>query len=154
MPEFKDVAEAKKAMLEVFTALQGNKTEIEAAVTAAGDDLQKKMMTVIPLLQNTLAGPLATYGFPAGGPGIMAGIGAFTKASLTEGEPSVLKEGAASSRLTNAPAPIFTPPSSQNWSLTRSDALSALRFPLSRCSPLACRDGYAQTENDGFAGGR
>jgi len=93
MPEFKDVAEAKKAMLEVFTALQGNKTEIEAAVTAAGDDLQKKMMTVIPLLQNTLAGPLATYGFPAGGPGIMAGIGAFTKASLTEGEPSVLKEG-------------------------------------------------------------
>ena len=56
-------------MIEVFTALQTKEEEIKAAVTAAGDDLQKKMMTVIPLLQGTLAGPLAAYGFPPGGPG-------------------------------------------------------------------------------------
>jgi len=91
MPEFKDVAEAKKAMLEVFTALQGNKTEIEAAVTAAGDDLQKKMMTVIPLLQNTLAGPLATYGFPAGGPGACRpGVSALRAPALGGAEPGVV----------------------------------------------------------------
>jgi len=79
-------------MLEVFTALDGSKDDIMKAVVAAGDDLQKKMMTVIPLLQTTLAGPLAAYGFPAGGPGIMQGVGAFTKASALEGG-EVLKEG-------------------------------------------------------------
>ena len=56
-------------MLQVFTALQDKQDDIMTAVAAAGDDLQKKMMTVIPLLQTTLAGPLAEYGFPAGGPG-------------------------------------------------------------------------------------
>lgn len=56
-------------MIEVFERLEADQDVIKTAIAEAGDDIQKKMMTVIPLLQKTLAGPLQAYGFPAGGPG-------------------------------------------------------------------------------------
>ena len=57
-------------MAEVFEALKTDQDQITKAVAEAGDDLQKKMMLVIPLLQGVLAAPLQKYGFPAGGPGV------------------------------------------------------------------------------------
>ncbi|KAL1515677.1 hypothetical protein AB1Y20_002294 [Prymnesium parvum] len=89
---FKDLAEAKKAMLEVFEKLEADQEMIKTSIAEAGDDIQKKMMTVIPLLQKTLAGPLEAYGFPPGGPGIMQGVAAFQQAEKLEGG-GVLVEG-------------------------------------------------------------
>jgi len=112
-------SEAKKAMLEVFEKLEADQEMIKTSIAEAGDDIQKKMMTVIPLLQKTLAGPLEAYGFPPGGPGplyhlfsiarvvsmlylahallhtdsgIMQGVAAFQQAEKLEGG-GVLVEG-------------------------------------------------------------
>merc|ERR1712159_751401 len=79
MGEFMDLAEAKQAMLDVINRLDEDQEEVKAEITQAGDDMQKRIMNVIPVLQKTLAAPLEKYGFPAGGPGIMSGVVAFQK---------------------------------------------------------------------------
>lgn len=75
--EFANVAEAKLAMLAVINSLETKLPELQAALQQAGDDPQKKMMLVVPVLQNALATPMSQFGFPPGPGGLMQGMSAF-----------------------------------------------------------------------------
>jgi hypothetical protein len=57
-------SEAKSALLKVITILEANEASIKQLITEAGDDQQKKMMTVVPALQALLGPVLVEFGFP------------------------------------------------------------------------------------------
>mmetsp|Transcript_43932 Transcript_43932/g.99344 ORF Transcript_43932/g.99344 Transcript_43932/m.99344 type:complete len:126 (-) Transcript_43932:394-771(-) len=90
--KFADLAEAKSALLKVITILEANEASIKQLITAAGDDQQKKMMTVVPALQALLGPVLVEFGFPPPPMGMMASMMSFTELSQGEGG-DVLKEG-------------------------------------------------------------
>ena len=52
-------------MLKTLQALDGEKEKVKELIVAAGDDQQKKMMTVVPKLQEILKPVLEEFGFPA-----------------------------------------------------------------------------------------
>ena len=57
-------AEACAALVLTFEAMEAARGELEEKITEAGDDVQKKMKNVIPLLQQILGEPLVKHGFP------------------------------------------------------------------------------------------
>jgi len=89
---FKDLTEAKTALKKVIEILETNAATIKELITAAGDDQQKKMMTVVPTLQGYLTPLLVEYEFPPPPMGMMAAMMAFTTASKLEGG-EILTEG-------------------------------------------------------------
>ena len=57
-------AEAKKSLLEIITVLESHEEQLKALITEAGDDQQKRMASVVPVLQKILGASLESAGFP------------------------------------------------------------------------------------------
>lgn len=79
---FTDAAEAKRAMVEVISTLQKNSVELLKASVDAGEDKQKKIAALMPMVQKMIADVTTAYGFPPGPMGIMLGMAAFNNAAL------------------------------------------------------------------------
>jgi len=92
-PVFADVAEAKKAMIEVMETLltDENQELIAKALASVTPDMeeatkkQKLMQLGMPIIQNALGGVLVKYKFPPGPMGVMQGFMQFSAISMKPG---------------------------------------------------------------------
>ena len=79
--KFDDASEAKAAMLDLISALEGEEDQLLEAAKNAGDDQQKKIAVLMPKVQMIAAPIMTKYKFPPPPMGMMVGMMAFTAAS-------------------------------------------------------------------------
>ena len=79
--KFTDALEAKKAMHAVILKMQEHQEELLTASNAAGNEQQKKVAALMPLVQKIVAPVISEFGFMPGPMGIMSGMAAFKAAA-------------------------------------------------------------------------
>jgi len=78
--EFANYAEAKQAMIDTLDALlDENETIMKLIKETAEEPQQKKIATLMPVVQKTLGVPITKHGFPAGPMGFMIAFAALQK---------------------------------------------------------------------------